>query len=144
MKRSKTSSRAMRHLRKGEKGVGQGNSRYAIKVKEKRQTYGPGCCGNRMSDARAAELQAATQEWHRRNPGARPAHEQREVTFGHQRYAKPQTAREFQFDAKNYSAQAAAAERMLKFVDPEVVEVDPETAKKWVQEVRSGRKLKDW
>ena len=42
MKRSKESTKAMRHR----KTASEGSSRYALKVRGKKQMYGPGCCAH--------------------------------------------------------------------------------------------------
>ena len=47
MKRNKQSTKAMRNSRTS--SLDEGSSRYALKVRSKKQMYGPGCCGNQLS-----------------------------------------------------------------------------------------------
>ena len=47
MKRNKTSTKAMRR-RNTEAAAKTSSSRYALKVRGRKQMYGPGCCGHRF------------------------------------------------------------------------------------------------
>jgi hypothetical protein len=66
MKRSKSSSRAMRKRSNETKGITKGNSPYAKKVQRGEQMYGPGCCAHKVTDAQiAAARKRAREEGHK-------------------------------------------------------------------------------
>jgi hypothetical protein len=58
VKRSKTSSRAMRNQRNATKGITKGNSLYAQKINRGNQMYGPGCCAHKLTMERMNSIRA--------------------------------------------------------------------------------------